>query len=191
MYKRKQYIIDKKFQLKTTFSIIGIVSIITAFIIGAIATSVVYNNEKIDNIHAIENNIFDFLTSPQINADGPVYHQAIKQIIQNHNQNMTTLRNIIRFNKILLIALIVIIITEGVTLYVLLIRKTHRISGPIFVMSNYMRQLINGNYPTTRPLRNNDELQDFYVLFLQLIDKMKEKDATKAKQTKSPAKKKR
>ena len=66
MYKRKQYIIDKKFQLKTTFSIIGIVSIITAFIIGAIATSVVYNNEKIDNIHAIENNIFDLIDEADI-----------------------------------------------------------------------------------------------------------------------------
>jgi len=176
MYKRKQYIIDKKFQLRTTFSIIGIVSIITAFIVGAIATSVVYNNEKIDNIHAIENNIFDFLTSPEINADGPVYHQAIKQIIQNHTTNMTTLRSIILFNKILLISLIFIIISEGITLYILLIRKTHRISGPIFVMTNYMKQLLSGQYPDTRPLRIKDELQDFYALFLQVIEKMKEKD---------------
>lgn len=179
MYKRKQYIIDKKFQLKTTFSIIGIVSIITAFIIGAIATSVVYNNEKIENIHAIENNIFDFLTSPQINADGPVYRQAIKEIITNHTNNMVTLRSIIRYNKIMLIALIVIIITEGITLYIMLIRKTHKISGPIFVMSNYLRQLLNGQYPVTRSLRAGDELKDFYTLFLQYVNYVKEKDKPK------------
>ncbi len=173
IHKRKKYIIDKKFQLRTTFSIIGIVSVITAFLIGAIATSVVYNNEKIENIHSIENNIFDFLTSTEINADGPVYRQAIKEIITNHTNNMSTLRTIIMYNKILLIALIVIVISEGIALYVLLIRKTHRISGPIYVMTNYMKQLLEGHYPATRPLRDSDELKDFYELFLQLIERMK------------------
>ena len=47
MKKRKQYIIDKGFQLRHTFSIIGIVSVITAVILIAITASVVYNNNKL------------------------------------------------------------------------------------------------------------------------------------------------
>nr|HPN12559.1 hypothetical protein [Spirochaetota bacterium] len=64
MTKRKQYIIDRKYQLRTTFSIIGVVTLVTAVILGAITASVVYNtaklndnNSKIQNIYDIENNI--------------------------------------------------------------------------------------------------------------------------------------
>ena len=44
---RKKYIIDKGFQLRTTFSILGIVAVVSLAIIASISASVVYNNEKI------------------------------------------------------------------------------------------------------------------------------------------------
>ncbi|MCX7679311.1 MAG: hypothetical protein N2316_08825, partial [Spirochaetes bacterium] len=60
MNKRTQYLIDKKFQLRQTFSIIGLKFSIIALIIGAIAFNAVYNTSQINENnsqlrHIIEN----------------------------------------------------------------------------------------------------------------------------------------
>ena len=57
----------------------------------------------------------------------------------------------------------------------MIIRITHRISGPIYVMSNYIKDIINGDFPDPRPLRDKDELKKFYSLFVDLVDSIKEK----------------
>jgi hypothetical protein len=46
MSKRKKYIIDRKFQLKAAFSVIGVTAAVSLLIIAAISASIVYNNEK-------------------------------------------------------------------------------------------------------------------------------------------------
>ncbi|MBN2078738.1 MAG: hypothetical protein JW838_07210 [Spirochaetes bacterium] len=183
MKKRKQYLIDRQYQLKTTFSIIGIVTIITALILGAITASVVYNNirlngnnTRIDNIYKIENSIFVFLSSIQKTKD-PTLKKALRESAARHDENMETLSDIISYNntiiiynKFLLIAILIIIVTQCVVLYVMLIRKTHRVSGPIYVISNFMKEIIQGKRPHLRPLRENDELKEFYELFKEMVE---------------------
>lgn len=183
MTKRKQYIIDKDFQLRHTFSILGIVTIITAVILGTITISVVYNNNKlkennskITNIYEIENSIFVSLSSlPEAEKDLNL-RKALIQNTKNHEQNMGTLNRIIGFNttiitynKILLALILAIIIAEAIALYIILIRKTHRISGPVYVISNFMKDIIEGRDPKLRPLRKGDELKDFYDLFQDMV----------------------
>jgi len=179
MKKRKQYIIDKKFQLKTTFSIIGVVSIITAIIIGAIAASIVYNNVKIQNIYEIEDNIVHFLTSRPMTVEDKAFAGAMRDIAKNHSDNMETLSRIITYNRILMVILVISILAQSVILYILLIRKTHKISGPIFVMSNYMKEIIDGKFPSPRPLRDRDELKNFYNLFTKMVNTLKEREREK------------
>ncbi|HOT46877.1 MAG TPA: hypothetical protein PLM53_06645 [Spirochaetota bacterium] len=183
MKKRKQYIIDKGFQLRHTFSIIGIVSVITAVILVAITASVVYNNNKltenntkITNIYEIENSIFVSLSSLPEAVKDPNLKQALIQNAKNHDRNMETLNRIIafnttiiRYNRILLASILAIILAESIALYIILIRKTHRISGPIYVISNFMKDIIAGKDPKLRPLRKGDELQDFYDLFQNMV----------------------
>jgi nitrogen fixation/metabolism regulation signal transduction histidine kinase len=183
MKKRKQYIIDKGFQLRHTFSIIGVVSVITAVILIAITASVVYNNNKltenntkITNIYEIENSIFVSLSSLPEAVKDPTLKQALIQNAKNHDRNMETLNRIIsfnttiiRYNKILLASILAIILAESMALYIILIRKTHRISGPIYVISNFMKDIIEGRDPKLRPLRKGDELQDFYDLFQNMV----------------------
>ena len=130
MTKRKHYLIDKRYQLRTTFSIIGTVIIITTIILGVITASVVNNsirlnenNLKIDNIYKIESSIFIFLSS----LTGPVQDQSLKKAIQEsmekHDNNMNTLghiistnQDIITYNKILLITILIIIIHDAAAL---------------------------------------------------------------------------
>lgn len=185
MAKRKQYIIDKKFQLKTTFSIIGVMSLITTLIIGAIAASVAYNNTRIENIYKIEDNIVHFLTSRPHEGEDEVMKNAMREIAVNHSNNMMTLHQIIKYNHILIYSLIAMIFISGILLYVVLIRHTHRISGPIYVMSKYMRDIIDGNYPVPRPLRDKDQLKDFYATFVAMVNTIQEREeALKSKKKK-------
>jgi len=181
-HQRKQYIIDKKFQVKTTFTIISIVTVITALIIGAIAITVVFNNEKIKNLNVMQQANVEWLQS-QINQsekiNDPVYKSATRQIAQNQQKSFLTIDSIFKINSILLIVLFIIVLAEGIILYIVLIRKTHKISGPIYVISNYIKEIINGNYPDPRPLRTKDELQDFYKLFSEMVQVVKERNAKK------------
>ncbi len=194
MTKRKQYLIDKKFQLRTTFSIIGIVSIITAIILGAITISVVYNNNRlrenntrITNIYEIENSIFVSLSSLPEAVKDPNLKNALIQNAGNHDRNMETLNRIIAFNtsiitynRVLLASILVIVLVESFILYILLIRKTHHISGPIYVISNFMKDIIEGRDPELRPLRDKDELKDFYELFQDMVRVIRKREQTKS-----------
>ena len=177
MTKRKQYIIDKPFQLKTAFSIIGVVSIISLIIISSIAVNVIYNNEKITNVYNIEDSIFQMMEAANIDKNiDPEYKNIIDNLNNLHNNNYTTISKIVVYNKYLLIALIIAIAIQGIVLYVMVIKITHRISGPIYVISNYFREIIEGNVPEPRPLRDKDELKEFYNLFIMLVDSLKKED---------------
>jgi nitrogen fixation/metabolism regulation signal transduction histidine kinase len=58
----------------------------------------------------------------------------------------------------------------------MLIRMTLRVSGPAMVLSNHIKQIIGGRYPYMRPLRKDDELQDLYRLFSEMVEVLKERD---------------
>jgi len=178
---RKKYIVDKKFQLKTTFSVIGVVSLITAIIVAAIAINISYNNTKINDINQIQDNIVQFLTTSslgdtQTKNNDKVYQSAIRKLAIDHSKNIQTLNRIIKYNKYMLALLIFFILAETIILYIILIRKTHRVSGPIYVMSMYLRDIIDGKHPKPRELRDKDELKEFYDLFKEMLEKIKERD---------------
>jgi nitrogen fixation/metabolism regulation signal transduction histidine kinase len=174
MSKRKKYIIDKPFQLKTAFSIIGVVLLISLIILSSIAVSVVYNNEKVNNVYKIEDSIFQMMQAANIdNNMDEGYKIVIDNLTNLHNNNYNTIIKIAEYNKYLLIALIITVIIQGIVLFVMIIKITHRISGPIYVMSNYFKEIIAGNLPVPRPLRDKDELKEFYNLFVILVDSLK------------------
>ncbi|MCL2155122.1 MAG: hypothetical protein FWH53_05605 [Leptospirales bacterium] len=174
MAQRKKYIIDKPFQLKMAFSIVGIVSIISLIILSAIAVSMVYNNERINNVYRIEDNIFQMMQAVNIsNNMDEGYIRTIDDLTKLHNNNHTTIIKIAEYNKYLLIALIITIIIQGVVIFLMIIRLTHRIAGPLHVISNYFKDIMEGRIPEPRPLRNKDELKEFYNLFIVLVDSLK------------------
>jgi nitrate/nitrite-specific signal transduction histidine kinase len=149
------------------------VSLISAAIIAVIAVNIIINNVKIQNIYEIEDNIVQVLTMQPANTADAALDSAMKDIARNHSDNMKTLADIINMNRLLLISLIAAIVAQSIILYVLLIRKTHRISGPIYVMSMYMKQVMEGQWPNPRPLRERDELKSFYELFGQMLNYLK------------------
>ncbi|MCP4132273.1 MAG: hypothetical protein GY754_14980 [bacterium] len=174
---RKQYLIDKEFQRRTTFSIIGIVTLITAIIVGVIGANVFINNDRIENIYELENSIFTSIsTISEMGMDTETNRKTMQLQFKNHDNNMKNLQNLMFHNKILLLIILSIVVIQGFILYILLIRKTHRISGPIYVISNYMKEIIEGKYPYPRPLRDKDELKDFYELFKKMIRSLEDRN---------------
>jgi predicted PurR-regulated permease PerM len=197
MAKRKQYIIDKKFQLKTTFKIIGSIFVVVALLTVLIVYNIINVNKEIKslnenikdtnleiaNIMEIEDDIVQVLSVPIPNLNTQNQKMNLK-MAQHHDTNMKKVKNRINKNEkfieilksrlnvnlILLFSVIGILIIQGIVFFYMLIRQTHRIAGPIYVISQYMNQIINGEIPKKiRKLRDKDYLNDFYSLFEEML----------------------
>ncbi len=172
-FKRKQYIVDKKFQLRTAFTGIGFIFAVVAILTAVIGINVLDVNNKISRIVEIEDNIVQAVTVPNPEMSDENQMFSIK-MARDHDANMKTLRKMIDTNQLLMWIIVVVVFVQGFILFFLLIVQTHRIVGPLYVMSMYMRQIIEGKYPEyIRPLRKKDLFKDFYDLFVQMIDTVK------------------
>jgi hypothetical protein len=172
MKKRRNYLIDKKFQIRATFIIIALSAAIISTIIIFISIIAVFNNTKMKEILSAEDNIVQFLATKPDKVDAQYYNEVLKDIAKKHNTNTKDMNDIIFNNQILLMVTLLIALIGECLLSLKLIRLTHRISGPIYVMSNYIRSIIEGKKPEMRDLRKNDELQEFYQLFKEMVDTM-------------------
>lgn len=72
------------------------------------------------------------------------------------------------------------VVIMAVFLFTWGIFMTHRVAGPIFIISRYLGQLADGEVPQTRPLRRGDELKDFFDQFSRMLDSMRDRAASEA-----------
>jgi hypothetical protein len=189
MDQRKQKLIDKKFQLHTTYSFMGIFFALIGIIIITIGINYYNDNRKIERIIEEQNNIMNgqgeiigsMLQIINIKSgDNSGLNAKIKEKSENNllamKKNIDLVKELTQRNNIIFFIIIVFLIATGFILYPVLIRKTHKISGPVFLMSRYIKEIINGSYPDVRPLRKKDELKDFYELFSKLIIFLKKRE---------------
>lgn len=57
---------------------------------------------------------------------------------------------------------------------------THRVAGPVHLLSHYLGVLASGRYPTMRPLRKNDELKAFFDSFRKAVEGMRQRESEEA-----------
>ena len=57
---------------------------------------------------------------------------------------------------------------------------THRVAGPVYVMSHYVAVIAKGRYPLMRPLRKKDELKGFFERFQEAIESLRTREADEA-----------
>ncbi len=196
--KRKK-IIDKKFQLKITFKIIGISSITFLCIFAFIAVKShikIKNSQKtmgklnlaISELHKtikieddIVNGFIKYTKYQKAHAGGSRMVVKVDQIQKDHKASMKNIKESLSFLdsflinlkvffgeiKLFISILIVLILLQAIFLYYYLINMTHRISGPIHVISSHMQDLMDGKQPDMRELRKNDELKSFYADFVE------------------------
>jgi uncharacterized membrane protein YidH (DUF202 family) len=190
MSKRKQVLINKKFQLRTAFAILGIKIVVVSILVCIIGVYALYQSKKISNIVEIEDNIVQVLSLPVVmptpSSEDETEEEAAQkaenlqkmtlQMAQNHDNNMKQLRRMITINQMLIWGIVAVIFIQGIILFFVLIRQTHRIAGPLYVMTVYMKSIIDGKIPEhIRPLRDRDLLKDFYSVFQDMVQAIKEK----------------
>lgn len=72
------------------------------------------------------------------------------------------------------------VVVMALVLFIWGIFITHRVAGPIFIISRYLRQLGEGDVPQTRPLRKGDELKSFFDTFSGMLNAMKQRNVEEA-----------
>jgi len=75
----------------------------------------------------------------------------------------------------------------GLTLMVLLIGVlgiyfTHKVVGPLYKMKMLLRQVGNGKLNFQGRLRKGDELQDFFEVFAEMVEKLKDRQRGEVKE---------
>ncbi|MBW1811567.1 MAG: hypothetical protein JRJ87_25495 [Deltaproteobacteria bacterium] len=76
--------------------------------------------------------------------------------------------------------LIGFVVVMALALFIWGIFITHRVAGPIFIISRYLGEIRDGKAPQTRPLRKGDELKAFFDVFSGMLDSLKQRNAEEA-----------
>lgn len=185
--KRKR-LIDRKLQLKTSFAVIRFYFTAFFIVLALLVIHTALTDKKItgtikDLRGAVETeknivNAFIKYSDMTSNSDLQLKSQKISedhnrsvQVIENH---VSVLTGLIKTGFIVIIIITCFMVIMGLILFYYLIRLTHTISGPVYVMTQQMQDIIEGKEPATRPLRQNDQLKDFYEQFIEMTKKIKE-----------------
>jgi len=162
MFKRRARIIDRKFQLRTTLTVIGVTLIAFLVIIALAGIIATRNSREIGNAIA---GINGTIAEKPAGGDSTARIEALKR-------HASALQDSARRNFYLISLILAAVLIQSVVLYFYLIRVTHRISGPIYVISRHMEQIMEGRHPEFRALRDKDEFKEFYAKFVEMVEKL-------------------
>ena len=154
--KKRNIIINRKYQLTFAMKFAGISALTMAIIIVICSNILINNNSKLENI----------------NINQQKFSETKSEILNSANDG--EIKKIINRNKGIITILIVSSIIQVLLFFYLMLRRSHRISGPIYLMNRYFDEIIEGNYPDIRPLRENDDFQELFDKFRKVADIMRE-----------------
>jgi len=199
--KKRQIIVNRKFQLHIAASFAAVSAITMAAIIIMLSAVLILNNIMLEGItknqqtlSSTQGEIFKTLIALSTSKNLQNVHISTTELQHDNNntktlldQNNEKIQNITERNKNLILILIVSAIIQSIIVFYLMLRRSHRISGPVFLLNRYIDELKNGGNPEIRPLRTNDDFQDLFTNFRELADILqggKEKSENKVKKIK-------
>ena len=151
-FRRKQFLVDKGFQLKYTVVVV-LIGVLIAGIWGAMF------------VKANRENSEQFIMSIKVDPE----HQAIADKIDEKLQGEDVEK--LYYLGAFMLGLAVILALWGVVV-------THRVAGPIYIISRYVDQIASGRYPDPRPLRKKDELKEFFIHFNEMLKAIKDRESS-------------
>jgi len=168
-----------------------VVYAIFAVIVAAIIGTAVFNNRRLEgtvlNQKHVLNSQYDAFSSllvlargesctiEQINRASDKMAVEVDRSMLMSRANIGTIESIITGNYVLVFSIMGLVIIQGAFLFIIIIRKTHRISGPAQIMVRHMNDIMEGREPNIRPLREGDELQELYDTFGRFAEHVKKK----------------
>jgi hypothetical protein len=146
---RRTYILDRRFQLKYTFLMMG-----TGLVIATVFGLWIWQAHR--------------------------QQREILEAVQLLRADPRILEVLEAADRQLLYVFLGIACLMAAALGLVGVLLTHRVAGPVFVMGHYLSVLAQGRFPRMRTLRNRDELKNFFQLFIQAVNKLKEREARHA-----------
>lgn len=186
---KRQIIVNRKFQMNIAVSFAMITALTMTVIIVIISSVLIFNNIKLNKITSDQQTLSE--TSGEI-FKSLIGLSSIKKLQNVHlsttlllednektgvliNRNIEEIRKITERNRLLIIILIISAIIQSAIVFYLMLKRSHRISGPVFLLNRYIDELKAGNSPEIRPIRTNDDFHELFDNFRELVEVMKKK----------------
>jgi len=195
-YKRnlRNYLLDAKFQLKWTLRIIYVALAISALMgVFLLRTSAKVTEQSQQVIAQGEKQIDESVTTSKIvamqmmekYADEPALAKSFKEEDDKRQALLTKQRDELKAQAVRTQdqqTMMKITLVGGLLLLVFFIGIlgiffTHKVVGPIHMMKNLLRQVGDGKLNFYRKPRKGDELQDFFQVFAEMVEKLKDRQA--------------
>ncbi len=191
--KKRQIIVNRKFQLNMAVTFAGVSALTMAVIIIILSSVLIKNNIKLEEItknqqvlSGTQEEVFKTLIAFSTSKNMKNIHISTRMLQQDNNntkilltQNNEKIQNITERNNRLIMMLIILAIIQSLIVFYLILKRSHRISGPVFLLNRYITDMKNGGYPEIRPLRTNDDFHDLFDNFRELAEMIREKDMEK------------
>lgn len=143
----KNLLIDRRFQLKYTLLVV-LLTLIVASVMGVL----LYNEMRESSKTALAS----------LNAHKDIDDQAFSNLAANLAERDARSLLIIVAG---LGGLVIVILGVGIWM-------SHKISGPIYIISRYLNEIAEGRLSQVRPLRKGDELRDFFESFQTMVSSL-------------------
>lgn len=199
--KRKKYLTDKKYQLKNTFSTVGLYLIPSLLIVGFILLTASSSQEGfMKKISALEDSIQtqDGIVKGFIKYSQSLNLYGIKlrtdDITSDHDRSMGVIRDNVEIlkhsaarNTQIIIVIALVTALQSIFFFRLNLKRTNRISGPARIMNDYITRFLSRKKTVIRQLRKGDELQSLHdnlVLMITRLTEEKEKEKKKKQKEK-------
>ena len=179
---RKKYLVDKKFQLNTSFRAI-LLPLLTSLLLSGVLlyfqgrthALISKNNSTIETVISNQDRMIElFLTTPALqDVENPAIQTGVRTFKKNIGELKSITENsrkITGNSRLLFLFLVIMIIAQTFIIFALFIFYTHRMSGPLHVMRGHLRNIREGRDPGFRPLRKGDHLKDFYGEFQETLE---------------------
>ncbi len=107
------------------------------------------------------------------------------QIEAKHKQLLAQQEATIKQQNTMLTSLVAGLVLLVVLIGILGIYFTHKVVGPIYKMKMLLRQVGDGKLNFYGKLRKGDELQDFFEVFAQMVEKLKDRQRSEVAELES------
>lgn len=190
MKNKRAILVDKKYQLRMAASLTAAAALaLTVFIVIIVIVSrdysrkldVVVTNQR--SLSENQNEIFRSLLALSKHKNFDNIRISPEDIEKDISLNMSKLdetisitANISSGNYRLIVILIVFLFAQSIILFYLIIRRSHRTSGPVFILNRYISEIQNGKFPEIRPLRPKDDFTQLFDNFRGMVDYLKKKN---------------
>lgn len=111
------------------------------------------------------------LANMRISADRLKHdNDETKRLLDQNNEKV---RAITQRNRSIIVMLIISAAVQSAIIFYIMLRRSNRISGPLFLLNRYIDEMKSGRFPEIRKLRSHDDFQDVFDNFRDLAEQMK------------------